>query len=565
MTRIELPTEKQVGHLTLLREPRRITSKEFNVLPASERLDIIRRVSGRQKYNLLIEANDAEELVQRMSAQEVYLLIKELGDEDSSELVLMSNAKQFTTFLDLDCWQGDSFDGEAALNWLGLLFEGGEGKVVQAFQEVDFELLVLLVKRHISVVAGPEDLHDDDVRAEAMHREGGYAIEYRQDETAKLMHAVLDILFRSDLDFYHHLLESVRWEQESLLEEEVYRLRRGRLLDCGFPDPFEALAIYAWLDPSSFVPEQHRKSGILAAEHVEPPGFYLTAARPKDLLAEVLSGGIREEVAWELTYLVNKVVIADRANVGDAQQMQAVTEDVYRYLNLALEYLSGGDLLKATGLLDGVYLERLFQVGFSLPLELKQRAQQARKSPVGPYLDGPFRALVDALVSKKPRFFEGISEENRGGQRPFATLRDLRLADEWLERLEVQVRLFDGRLGFNLPEPAGLDLEGCFPDNAEDLVLSDFFLTALGNRILGRDFIPAPIDQAEVPELHGRVCREGRLAADLRWETVQWLETITPKGGAFGSYCLDLWDESFCQLQIGDIHPRYGCGFIVRS
>ncbi len=565
MSTIELPAEKQVGHLKLLREPRRITAKEFNVLSASERLDIIRRVTGRQKYNLLIEADDAEALVQRMAAQEVYLLIKELGDDDATELVPMTSTAQFTTFLDLDCWKGDVFDGAVALNWLTLLFEGGEAKLMQAFRELDIELLVLMIKKQINVLAGPEDIDDDDVRAEAVHRDGGYEIEYRDGENAKLVGAVLNLLLGADVEFYLHLMESVRWEQESMLEEEVYRFRRGRLQDRGFPDPFESLSVYSWLNPADFVPEQYRKAGIQPGESVEPPGFYLTAARPKDLLAEVLSGGIRVEVAWELTYLVNKVVTADRIDVGDPLQMQGVTEDVYRYLNLALEHLSGGDLQKASGLFDGVYLERLFQLGFSLTLELKQRAEKVRVSPIGPYLDGPFRAMVDALVGKKPRFFEGLSEQNRGGERPFANLRDLRLADEWLERLEVQVCLFDGRLGFELTAPQDLDLSGCVPDSAEDLTLSDYFLTALGNRILGREFLPAPIAQSELADLHGRVSRDGKLAADLRWETVQWLEKVTAGAGAFGSYCLDLWEEEFCQLAVGDIDTRYGCGLIVRG
>jgi hypothetical protein len=475
----------------------------------------------------------------------------------------MANVDQFTTFLDLDCWQGDIFNGATALNWLALLAEGGEAKVMKAYRQLDFELLVLMIKKQINVLAGPEDIDDDDVRIEAMHRDCGYEIEYRDSENAKPVGALLDILLRADNEFYQHLLESVRWEQESLLEEEVYQSRRGRLLDRGFPDPFEALAVYAWLDPDGFVPERNRKAGILPGENVEAPGFYLTAARPKDLLAEVLSGGVREEIAWELTYLVNKVVTADRIEVGDVLQMQGATEDVYRYLNLALEHLSGGDLLRAAGLLDGVYLEILFRLGFSLTLELKQRAQKVRISPVGPYLDGPFRAMVDALVGKKPRFFEGIAEENRGGDRPFANLRDLQLAEEWLQRLEVQVALFDGRLGFELTAPQDLDLLGCAPDSSEDLTLSDFFLTALGNRVLGREFLPMPIAQAELADLHGRVSRDGKLAVELREETVQWLEKVTPKAGAFAAYCLDLWDAEFCQLKVANIDPRYGCGLII--
>ncbi|MEJ2202227.1 MAG: DUF6178 family protein, partial [Desulfuromonadaceae bacterium] len=177
MERIELPAERRVGHLKLLREPRRISSREFNALSADERLDLVRRLSGRAKYNLLIEAADAENLVQRMSVQEIYLLSKELGEEDSGELVLMLAPEQFTPLLDLDCWQGDRFDEILALTWLGLLLEGGDEKVVTTLRSLDFDLLLLLTRKQIRVVAGPEDIHDDDARIECMQRDGGFVVE----------------------------------------------------------------------------------------------------------------------------------------------------------------------------------------------------------------------------------------------------------------------------------------------------------------------------------------------------------------------------------------------------
>lgn len=565
MHKIEPPKENWADYLKLLQEPRRFSSREFNALSPKERLAIIRRAHGRKKYNLLIEATDAETLVQRMTAQEVYLLIKELGHEYAADLALMADADQFTTFLDLDCWRGDVFDGSAALQWLALLFEGGEEKVIRAFRELDFALLVLLIKKHVHVLRGLEDINDDDVRAEAAHRDGGFEIEFRDEENAKLIGAVLNTLLRADSDFYQHLLESVRWEQESLLEEENYQSRRIRLLDQGFPDPFEALAVYAPLNPDRFATENCRKTIVLPGENVEPPGFYLTAARPGGILAEVLAGGIREAVAWELSYLVNKVLIADRVDVGEVTQVQAVTEEVYRYLNLALEQLSSGDSVQAAALFDENYLEILFRFGFSLTLQLRQRAEQVRKSPIGPYLDGPFRAMVEALSHKKPQFFAGLADADQGGERPFATQRELALTEQWLARLEVQMRLFDGRLGFDPPTPRTLDLSGCYPDNVEGLTLADFFVTALGNRILGRPFVPAPIARAELAELHRRISRDGKLDETLRRETTRWLDTLEAGAGAFGDYCLDRWEEVFCRLKVADIDPRYGCGLIVRT
>lgn len=565
MTKIDLPREKKVGHLTLLRQPRSITAKEFNALSTTERLEMVRAAQGKHKYALILEAAEPEPLVRRLPAQELYLLVKELGPEDVPELFSLVSAEQLTTFIDLDCWQQDLLDAPAALRWLTMMVEGGEEKLAAAAVELDFELLVLLLKKLIDITRGPEDIEDEEELAAELTRSGGYTFECKDPEQAKIVFAFLDILFRLDNPFYLKLLAAARWEHESALEEDVYRFRTGRLQDRGFADPFEALAVYTWLDPHAFDPAGHRKLPIEPAEEgVEAPGFILAAARPRDLLAEVLAGGVETATCWELTFLLNKVMAADRVDVGEANQVHASMEEVYRYLNLALEHLCEGDVERAAALVDGVYLQSLFQVGFSLTLELQRRAAAARTSRIAPYLDGPFRALVDALGHRKPRFFEGMETEQRGGERPFAALRDLRLAEEWLDRLEVQRRLFEGLFPFDLPAPEELELAGCVPDDAGDLALSDFLLTALANRILGRPFTPRPVPAEELAALHARVCREGKVAAELRLETRQWLDSIEPGAGAFGDYCLDLWEAEFCCLKAGDIDPRYVSGVIVK-
>ena len=78
--------------------------------------------------------------------------------------------------------------------------------------------------------------------------------------------------------------------------------------------------------------------------------------------------------------------------------------------------------------------------------ELQRRAKRAAAGRIGPYLDAPMRAFVDALGRRKPRFYEGIEADERAGERSFASLRDLTLAAGWLERLEGQRRLFEERV-----------------------------------------------------------------------------------------------------------------------
>lgn len=564
MARIDLPREKKVKHLTLLREPRRLTGKEFNALAFAERLELVRSAHGRHKYDLLIEARDAEELVRRLPAQELFILFKELGAEDVPELLPLVTREQFTTFLDLDCWQGDLLDGDKALYWLTLLLDAGEEPVLRMATGIDFGLLVLAVKKFVTVTAAPGDMLDDDVAAER-RLEGVYDVDYRDSESAKIVGAFLDLIFRRERDFYLQLMEAVRWEPEAMLEEEVYGARRDRLLDHGFPDPFEALGVYAWLDPETFDPARQRKLPLQPAEaEVEAPAFVLAAARPKDLLADVLAAGIDHETSWELTFLVNKVMSAERVDVGESRQVRETTEEVYRYLNLALEHLAGGDAGKASTLFDNCYLEHLFRLGFSLTLRLQRQAKRLTAGRIGPYLDGPMRAFIDALGQRRPRFYAGIEAAERAGERPFANVHDLSLATSWLERLAGQRRLFEERLPFELPAPDELDLTGCAPGDAADLTLSDFFLTALANRVLGRPFEPQPLPQEELSALHARICRGGELDPELRRETGRWLDSLEPGAAAFADWCLDLWQQEICAVRAEDLDPRFGSGVIVR-
>ncbi len=128
----------------------------------------------------------------------------------------------------------------------------------------------------------------------------------------------------------------------------------------------------------------------------------------------------------------------------------------------------------------------------------------------------------------------------------------------------MQRQLFEDAMQFVLPLPADLDLSGCQPEQADDITLVEFFLTSLANRLLGRDFQPLPIAEEELAGLHGMVSQSGVLNPRLREETVKWLDGLTPGGGDFARYCLDIWEEEFCSIGFEDIDPRYVGGLIIR-
>jgi hypothetical protein len=244
--------------------------------------------------------------------------------------------------------------------------------------------------------------------------------------------------------------------------------------------------------------------------------------------------------------------------------VQAATETVYRYLNLALEHLAGDDVEKAVRLLETRYLEHLFRAGFSLTLQLQRRARTIADSPVGPFLDGPFRALVRALLQTKPVVFEGLDDPEKAGERPFTGRRDLEKAAAWLDDLETQEKLFSGPLAALPAAVAKLDLAGCVPEDRDDVTLSDLFLTSLANRLLGGEFQPRPIPRRQLAALQPLVCGDRKVHQALRDENRNWLDSLVPGAGSFGDYCLDVWQEEFCALTADELDPRFFGGLIMR-
>lgn len=564
MTRIELPGEKRVGHLTLLREPRSISPKEFNTLSFAERLEIVQRTTGADKYRLLVEADDGAALARTLPAQEVFSLIKEVGMEDAGDLLAITSTEQLTAFIDLDCWRGDSFDEKAGLNWLTMLMECGEEKVLTTLDEMDYGLLVLWLKKHVDVT-GPDEYEEEDHLKERLANDRIYDIEIKDSETDKLLTSLFELLKKENRDFYLRLMEGLCWELDTELEEGVYRFRNSRLSDLGFPEPNEAFGVYSWIDPKSYDPSETRRFPVETGETgVAAPDFVLSTVIPENLLGQLLDRGLDNDRLWELTFLVNKIMIADRVDPGDREAMTVSATTLYRYVNIALEHLSGGDVDEAASAYQEAYLEHLFRLGFSLTLRLQWRAKKVKASSIAPYLDPLFQDFVQALAQRKPQFFEGVEEPAAGQARPFVTLEDVHCAEHWMEHLEAQQHFFEEALPFSMAAPELVDLEGCIPDAAEGLKLSDFFLTALANKLLGREFAPHPVPLEELPVLHEKISRNGRLDADFRKKTVQWADALVDSAGDFVDFSLDVWHKEFCALKPEQLDPRFIGGLIVK-
>jgi hypothetical protein len=119
------------------------------------------------------------------------------------------------------------------------------------------------------------------------------------------------------------------------------------------------------------------------------------------------------------------------------------------YLSLGLEHLSGGEPARAAERVRDTPLERVFQVGFSLTLALKFRADRLVKTPMARMDDTLLvlpeeAAAVEALRLKRPRRALRVQ-----GAEPvaFRSLREIAASEAVLARAEAQVELLCGLLG----------------------------------------------------------------------------------------------------------------------
>jgi hypothetical protein len=562
MTRFELPARRKVDHLTLHRQQRKISIREYHALSPAERLEMIRQARGKEKYDLILNAPDAEQLVPALHPQDLYLTVQEVGPEYAVELLMLTTSDQLTTLLDLDCWEGDNLSEKSVLQWLELLLESGEEKVCRSFREMEPELLTMFLKKQMRITRGPESWKDEDAD-NPIRLENLYEIEYRNEDASKIVGALLTILFGQEQSRYLLLMEMVRAELDTSLEEETYQSRGHRLLDLGFTTPQEARAIYAYVDPEQFTPSSG-KHFDLEGEGLQHPGALLSRAQPSDLLAEILAGGLNHELATELCFLANRKMSAERIDVSDPQAVEQSLQHLYRTLNLGLEHLAARDAADAGRIFNDCYLQQLFQLGHSLTEQRKRRAREILQSSPAAFLDGPYRRFVETLNGTPPRLFSGIRLGLGQDEKAFQTRDDLLLADQYLQQIAVQRQLFDGILPFALPTEESCDLSNCQPEELADLTLSDLFLTALANRLLGREFSPRPIPVTELGALHALICADRKLSATLRTETCAALEAMLSGAGQFADFCLDIWQEEFCALKIEQVDPRYLSGLIMR-
>jgi hypothetical protein len=364
-------------------------------------------VPARDRMDALISAEDARERVQAMDAFALYSLIREVGLGDALELVHLASAEQSQAFLDFDCWQRDHVDLDQLGDWLTILFQTDDESMATLHRELDPELLGYYLREHLKVY-----LYEDEDDADIIDTldgpvesspDGVYAILFPEDaDIAAQARLILHRLYFDDHEEARRLLHAARWEMSSVLEDNAYRVRAGRLEQYGFLPVEEAVEIYAAVKPAA---ERRAAEQALAepvaVEVVATPraGEGVRAELPAGVARELehvsgeggsffgrafraaLSGQpdtVADGLVRQLATLVNTAVMADLVEPGDTDALPWVFRRAHGFLNLGLQYLTGASDDAARRLLLAWPLKRVLRTGYSLVARVAAQAVQLR-------------------------------------------------------------------------------------------------------------------------------------------------------------------------------------------
>jgi len=411
---------------------------------ASERAAALQRISGlpaRERLEALVASSDAAALVQALSPEQLYATVAEVGLADATELVELASPAQFQSLVDLGAWKRDALDPHALLEWLRAARGDEPEHHLRKVHGLDLELLESML-RAFTVVHDLEETPDPAVEGVTLDSaDGRYRVEMKVEgpEQAALRALLLDLMAEDPLGF-SRLLEALRWEMPSEMEETALRFRWARLADLGFPDAETAAGLYASVRLPPAPPET--SSAELVRRGGERVDFVQAALGGLDAVEA-------ENALEELRGVFNAALVADGADPGDLEAFRASAERARDTLGLGLEYLTGGDPRRAAAVARETPFRQVFQTGFSLGLRLRHRADRLAKRPLsrvdGQWLLWPEQAAVLGAL-RRARPVRALPVEGAEPV-PFRSLAEIQQAERELERAEQQQALLAALLG----------------------------------------------------------------------------------------------------------------------
>ncbi len=505
----------------LVRLPAVQLARELMHLPAKRRLEVI------------VERSDAEAVVAAMDAADFFFTLQEIGPDDSLPLLTLATREQVDHLFDLEWWKKDEIEPAKALSWLDRLSRASDPKLLEWIYHADFELLISIFKKWITVEVAPEDIDLVESRQSLPERtlDDHFFWESRYPQYDELILHVLTLILQANYTFYKELMNHVLSAPTIEIEELAYRFHHARLSEKAIPDYYDSLEIYRNIKPGELTgklpahPEPREQS---------PPSFALALVPDSDLLGRVLGeldgSDIIEMLQFELASLSSKVVVADQVSTDSGEALRRAVEKAAAYVNLGLEIVSGGDYKEAKKAIENFYAEHLFRIAHSEIAKVTGRLRALVKSgwigqcPSGiRCLDEEWFEAAELLLARTPKLLRrhpGDELESPPVEDFFRSPRDLAAATRLIDVITAAGLLYTA-LGV---EPRDIQprlwTQGQIR-SVEDITVGVLVLTAAARFLYSGKQVPEPLPASKWDSIFPLLQQ-----ADIDRAVMEWVHRV---------------------------------------
>ncbi len=373
MSRISNLTPQLRELLALARRDRKAASQAMGQLSVEAQVALMSEAPLNRRADLLDLSPTPETLIPALPEAELCFTIKQVGIADASWILDHASEQQIATCVDLDAWQGTVPDCEALDQWLDALADASPEAFLKGIRSLDAEVVVIFLKNRISVVQKPpQDDEDWEPPTGSQTLDGQFYFSLvRPDDDGASVLKMLHSLFNNEYWTYFRMLQGVSWELDAENEEWALRWRTARLQDLGFPSWDESMRIYRYVKPERLgrlnlderppaVGEWHLPVWIPDLPQLADDRFAIFDAIAK------LENEERRSAFYAFVALANKVAVADRMELSDAESTPKAIEKTARFASLGLEFVAAENGTDVTEVVRSSTLERLFNVGANL-------------------------------------------------------------------------------------------------------------------------------------------------------------------------------------------------------
>jgi hypothetical protein len=543
----------------------------------------------------ILDAKHPAALIHSFPEEDLYFLVNDIGINDSLEILALASDRQWEYLLDVELWEKDRIDTDAATRWFNMLFQAAPKRFIKWAVEKKEDFVEYYLYKNIMVAAREHDQDPSDfgegfitfddvyyikILENPEYEFSGQEAEPEKEEEGKTERGefiikMLEKIAEYDYEKYRRML----FESSSLLgaemEEEFYRLRNIRLAEKGFLPFHEAAGIYSPLKPEKLV-ERKKVSKRKKEEFplVPVPLYSFGMLKGENLftmsLKRISADESLKSLQIEFASLCNRIIAADYKNIKSKDELKEVVGKACGYLSIGLERLSDINQSHLFELIEKYDVFQIFRNGFGAALELKERAGKWIKKawftkaglPLS-FWGEEWMGVLGGLLIKKPLYFDNY----RTGRiyREFEKLREIKEAEAALE----DIIALDALLSLLNPDASKVN-DRFF--NHKKLLFTLFARFSLG---LPNELSPIPYD--DFFRFYGGLWtgkgKVRRIGISIKESFLGWLTEMTGLAASeltdrFGMLFEGLFGEledEYKKVAKHDLDPRYITLFLVEK